>query len=309
MAREQLREWIKIQKSKGYSNEQINRALVQKGFKEQDIRIALRDTDQQLKYSAKSIGAVNLLFYGSGYFFLRRYARFGVAFFALVAFGTMLGWIGAALCYLGVIIDTTRLAKKVHGGSLELPKANTALATLLIAAVILVTLYSFTPKYLLAYSEESCDLFYPKSLSIGLGGALDTMIENAECKQKILNGETWFSSGPDQNFIHKECESSSGLLKDICYFDKAWDSTNPAYCKNTSEPSLCLESLAWLLLDMSLCEGSDQKRTCEETFDRCTQISDPPVRCEVDTLFSCKGLSSEVDAELRLNCIRKFGIA
>ena len=71
---------------------------------------------QYLKYSPKLIGGVNVLLYGSGYLFLHKYLRFFLFFVILLIANIFLGIIGVIISYILVIVDSTRLAKKIQKG-------------------------------------------------------------------------------------------------------------------------------------------------------------------------------------------------
>lgn len=265
---------------------------------------------ETLEWKPSVVAGSNLLLYGLGYVLLRRYWRFLVALVVLIVLGFFLGNLGVVCAYMLVIGDTVQLARKIQDGKDRFHPRVAWLDVVIVFCAIGITLFSLTPKYLLAFSEESCDFFYRVELSLDVGSTVDGMIENTDCKRKVLTGDTWFTFGPSTTFGDKGCERGGNVLRDICYFNKAWVSENPGYCQRTSVFAACIENLAWFLDDRTLCEESSQQLNCEKVFDRCSQNTDDRlVSCEVDPLFSCDGLGEEIDAELRIDCMRKFGIA
>jgi hypothetical protein len=268
------------------------------------------DNTQQLKYSPKAIGAVNLLLYGSGYLFLHMYLRFFLFFAMLLIAGIFLGTIGTIICYIIVIVDSTRLAQKIQKGEKQLPPANIALTVIIVVVILGLTAFTFMPKYLFAFSEGSCDVLYPTKFSLDLSSSMKSFSENNDCKGKVMDGETLFTFWKKPGLKDKECESEPIRLKTRCYFKKALDTKNYQYCYGTTSKNLCIGNLARVLKDKSICQYSKTAIVCEMYVEECiTQSGERPyVNCGIENWFSCDGLTSLRDEKYKGECIQKYGL-
>ena len=148
---------------------------------------------EQLRQSPAAIGAVNLMVYGCGYLFLHAYRRFFISLLILLIFDLSLGILGIVVSYLIVILDCARITKKIQRGKKELPRFSGFLTTISILCIVVIISFTLLPKYLFAFSETSCDLFYPITFSFDFYSDIQSISKNTDCKNKIKGGETLFT--------------------------------------------------------------------------------------------------------------------
>ncbi len=262
-----------------------------------------------LKYSAKAIGGVNFLFYGAGYLFLHMYLRFFIMFAIMLFLSAFFGMIGVIVCYIAVIVDTAINAKKIHEGKKELPPVKPILRTIIIGFIILLTLSYFLPKSYLAFSKESCDIFYPIMNRETLTLYSDNFMSNTECKQMVSEGKTLFTLFIEKAPKDAICDAEPYTLKEVCYFKKALDTHNYKYCKNIVLSDICVINLAAIWKDKTMCnnvEGTNYR--CDEIVQNCIINSSSEVHCTPVDLFSCKQLASEEITQESLDCMTKYNI-
>lgn len=264
---------------------------------------------QYLKYSPKLIGGVNVLLYGSGYLFLHKYLRFFLFFVILLIANIFLGIIGVIISYILVIVDSTRLAKKIQKGEIQLPSVNIPLTVIIIIVIVGITAFNYTPKYLLAFSEESCNVFYPMNL---FSPDYRSATENFKCKNMVKEGKTLFTFFSEKPPKDAGCESEAYQMQAPCYFRKAIDTKNYKYCYNLVYVEYCIINLAGVLKDKSLCKNIDQtKFRCSEIIQECIDGNRVEKYCKPTSFFSCDGQSWGYDpGNNKLNnCMTKYGLS
>ncbi len=303
LANERLNQWIKAQRSKGYSDAQIRQVLVRQGFNNAEVDSALSKNNQQLRFSPKAIGGINFLLYGSGYLFLHRYLRFFAMLIILVISGILLGIIGVMISYILVVIDTTRLAKRIQKGDEKLGPGNVVLAALILIFAGIIISFTLFPKYLFAFSESSCNIYYPAELSLDPFSFDDAIAQNNNCKNKVIKGETLFTFYKEKIPIDKVCESEIETLREQCYFKKAIDAKNYKYCYNTKFSDTCMQDLAIYFKDEAICQYATKyiAIACGWQIKSC--VSGENQSCELSGIFTCDLFYDDEQKE----CLRKYG--
>jgi hypothetical protein len=231
------------------------------------------------------------------------YGRFFIALLVLMLAKFFFGPVGMLVSYVLVIIDCAMLTRKIQDGKQIWPPKNVWLTVIILIVILGSLVLSFIPKYMFAFSDDSCDVLYPQIFSFDLAKSLQSISENSQCKQMVHQGKTFFGFMLEKPPKDAACESETYDLKDICYLKKAIDTKNYKFCHNTYIPSSCIENVAIALRDSAVCSFTDSESYCARKVAACVTSDED---CKLDSYETCDAFT--YDEKKKNDCIHKYNL-
>ncbi|MFC1648571.1 hypothetical protein ACFL1B_03855 [Nanoarchaeota archaeon] len=179
---------------------------------------------------------------------------------------------------------------------------------LIVVALLILAAYIFIPKYLFAFSENSCDSLYSVNR---VPFDYEALGENIHCKQMVKDGKTLFTFFSEKTAKDEICKSEDPPMHVPCYFRKALDTKNIEYCYNLYNPEICIINIAAIWKDITICNNIDpDKWLCSEIVQECIGESPDNSYCKPINVFTCDGQVWTDDANnARQNeCIAKYNL-